>query len=464
MAELTNIAAELSKGKNIESNLSKYAAGMNSLFNRIAHVKLAMNLYTFAEVYGDEDMYKEELSDSAAKLAGIVSDGVVGNAATDSLINELDALRNDIVARMEVLTSYVDRFQIYEYVLNRIEYKFEECDINLDYYDDKFERDILNYIVSDKDNSVVNMKISQVVGQLPMRLSKNKFFELVKDALSLYKGSEVKSVYDFIYMLRTVAMLHTPDKFDTEFPKLAQWLIQLKGYSYGDMEEPAYREALQCLSEASDYVTGITDIYVMMMQAVNDAYTILLSSEEAITDSIEKNNCIQIIKVAAEALKHNELPDETTFELFEALEGIQEKLFMQLSGDGYALDDVKVSLMDKTAECKLENTYEKLFKMNLLNSGSDFVALATETETSVVADAEYIEGQYNKLVNELSDIFSSNERVINRAVMASVLSSLPVFFNSAEEIKEYIHVALGQCKDEAEKKACMSVMLLLMND
>lgn len=464
MAELTNIAAELSKGKNIESNLSKYAAGMNSLFNRIAHVKLALNLYTFAEVYGEDDMYAEELKAYADKLAEIISEGVINDAVSDELINEIDTLRNDIIARMEILTSFVDRFQIFEYVLNRIEYKFEECDINPDYYDDKFEKDILKYIVSDKDNSVVNMKISQVVGQLPMRLSKNKFFELVKEALTLYKGSEVKSVEDFIYMLRSSAMLHTPENFENEFPKLTEWLNKLNGYSYADMEEAAFREASECFTNASDYVTGLTDMYVMMMQALNDAYTILLSAEAALTDTEEKNNCLAIIKAATEALAKKDIPGEDVFELFVGVEGIQEKLFMQLSGDGYALDDVKASLMDNTKAAKLEEIYDKLFKMNLLNSGSDFVPLNAVEESSVIADEAYIEAEGNKLINELGEIFASHERMINRAIMAGILSNLPVFFNSAEEIKEYIHVSLGQCKDEAEKKACMSVMLLLMND
>ena len=51
MAELSNIAAELSKGKNVDMNLSKYADGMNSLYGRMGYVKLALNLYSFAEVY-----------------------------------------------------------------------------------------------------------------------------------------------------------------------------------------------------------------------------------------------------------------------------------------------------------------------------------------------------------------------------------------------------------------------------
>ena len=68
MAELSNIAAELSRGKNVDMNLSKYADGMNSLYGRMGYVKLALNLYSFAEVYGEDTQYTQLVSDYALRL------------------------------------------------------------------------------------------------------------------------------------------------------------------------------------------------------------------------------------------------------------------------------------------------------------------------------------------------------------------------------------------------------------
>ena len=158
MAELSNVAAELSKGKNVDMNLPKYADGMNSLYGRIGYVKLALNLYSFAEVYGEDTEYTQLVSDYAQRLANIITEGISGDDTEknyDGILEEIDSLREELIERMEVLTAYTDRFQIFEYVLNRIEYNYKECDINSDYYDDKFEKDIINYIVSDKDNTVV---------------------------------------------------------------------------------------------------------------------------------------------------------------------------------------------------------------------------------------------------------------------------------------------------------------------
>ena len=63
---------------------------------------------------------------------------------------------------------------------------------------------------------------------------------------------------------------------------------------------------------------------------------------------------------------------------------------------------------------------------------------------------------------EFSKLFEEKDRSGRRAVMALVVSALPAFFNNLEEFKQYVHVALSQCTDMAEKQACMSLINLMM--
>lgn len=468
MAELSNIAAELSKGKNVDMNLSKYADGMNSLYGRMGYVKLALNLYSFAEVYGEDTQYTQLVSDYALRLANAVKAGISDEnddeADSDKALADIDELRDELIERMEILTAFTDRFQVYEYVLNRIEYNFKECDINSDYYNDKFEKDILSYIVSDKDNSVVNMKIGQVVSQIPMRLSKNKFFELLHDAFTLYKGSDTAAVEDFIYMLRSVSMLHTPENFDTAFDVLSDSLNKLDSFSYVGMTQEDYFEAAGVLADATEYVVNVTDVFVLLMDAVNDAYMVLLTSGRAIVDGTVRQHCLKIIDMALDAIYDRVLPTEDSFDSFVAIEGVQEKLSTQLSSDSYALDDVHNSYMGRAEQLGLSEDYEKLFKLERLSSGSSFMKLVEDKLSNIIADEAYINSRCDELTNELADFFAEHERPFNRAVMSGILGSLPVFFNNMEEIKKYIHVALGQCSDEAERKSCMKLMLDLMNE
>ena len=46
-----------------------------------------------------------------------------------------------------------------------------------------------------------------------MRLSKNKFYEYLRDSFSLYKDAQIGTVDDFAYTLGTTGMLAEPEGF-----------------------------------------------------------------------------------------------------------------------------------------------------------------------------------------------------------------------------------------------------------
>ena len=55
--------------------------------------------------------------------------------------------------------------------------RFREEDYPSGYSDENFTRTIMQFILEDEDNMMINSKIKDVIGQLPVRLTKNKFFE-----------------------------------------------------------------------------------------------------------------------------------------------------------------------------------------------------------------------------------------------------------------------------------------------
>ena len=96
---------------------------------------------------------------------------------------------------MEVITAYVDRLRIYEHVLNRVEYRFNEGELDYDYYNTYMTNEIMHYILSDKDNVVINGKISEIVGQLPVRMLKDRFFEHNRNICVIYNIYDVSMIY-----------------------------------------------------------------------------------------------------------------------------------------------------------------------------------------------------------------------------------------------------------------------------
>jgi hypothetical protein len=105
-----------------------------------------------------------------------------------------------------------------------------------------------------------------------------------------------------------------------------------------------------------------------------------------------------------------------------------------------------------------------------LLSGSSFAQLLIPKEvtaftgdTEDIVDRSYLDKEAEAYIHELDELFADAPKPVVRAVMAKVLSDLPVYFNSIDEIKEYIKGSLGSCMDQAEKETCMELLEELMD-
>ena len=68
----------------------------------------------------------------------------------------------------------------------------------------------------------------------------------------------------------------------------------------------------------------------------------------------------------------------------------------------------------------------------------------------------------NRFFEEFSAAFEGQPRLLVRAVMAKALSSLPVFFQSLDEVQEYIRNSLVSCTDYMEKAITMKLITDMM--
>ncbi len=465
MAELTTAVNELLKSKKPEENLRTYTDGLGSLYKKMSYLRLSMNYFTLAQMYGEFTKAKktevEDAVKAVQKLVGLVLEWNMSEHMDEEAAAIAEAARNSIIAKMEDLTAYIDGLRVYEYMLNRVEFRFKKSDFNNDYYGEKFEKDIIHYITSDKDNSAINMKLGQVIEQLPMRLSKNKFFDILKDSLSLYKGSEKLSVQDFVYMIRTSGTLESGCM--TPLASLEKYYVNLKDADYENMDEKTFDFLRGELDAASELATEYSDTYVAFAEVINDIYSIILTGDATVLyDITEKNKLFGIIKKTWDYFEGEaDLEDEDAF-VFADFEGVQERLSSLIFNPETALEEIEDTnhyIIDKIG---MKDVFTRLFKVKLLQSVSTFARLSDEEALHEEADEEYINDITARLIEEFSALFDKHDKKYRRAVMAVVLSGLPAFFNNLEEFKAYMHVALGQCSDDAEKAACMSLINMMI--
>jgi hypothetical protein len=132
---------------------------------------------------------------------------------------------------------------------------------------------------------------------------------------------------------------------------------------------------------------------------------------------------------------------------FMALEGAQEDAYETL----LALEG---SLEDYAAEMEEEDA-EALRKADLLTSTSLFMDLEKAAVTVVEEKAEdaEIESMKRSLFDDFDAAFAGLSKEEKRSRMAKVLSMVPVFFNSREEVRAYFLYALENCRDDSELTA-----------
>ena len=456
MANLDSATADLIKGKNINENFAVFSYGLKSLYKANAGIQLSMNYFTLCQILSESENLNKTAMDCISKLQDFVK-RVILDKNTDC-VSEIDRFRNEIIRIMETFTIYMDRFQLYEYCLNRIEFKFDAGEYSNEYYNNEFESVIRNYVISERDNSIISAKMSEMIGQLPMRLSKNKFYDIISNTFSLYKGSEKSSVKDFSYMVETCGGIYSLDYDLADFEKIKEADEKYASYDYENMDREAYINATEEYAMWSSYLEEYANLYMMITEVVNALYSVCLCGD--CCDEIE-TFILDIIKSTYSALEENSEPDVSVEMQFEKIEGMQEKLWMKIYNPEAALTDIETANYEELVKLGLMDEVDIFKKIAKLQSSSAFAKLEQE-ELADTADDLYVEQTANEVIESFNKAFEKCSRMTKRAIMASVLQNLPVFFNSFEDFMEYVHVSLTQCRDEAERQACMTLINLLM--
>ena len=179
----------------------------------------------------------------------------------------------------------------------------------------QFERDDLSY-----DDFASNMEKS-------------------KDSFSLYKGSEMQSVDDFAYMIRTAGTIYNPEGFGVMFPELHSKYEKLSTIKADEITEADFREYRELLTVASEEVERYTDFYVMLTEIINDVYTIYLN-DKALTEVKEIEKLKSIISDAYDMLEGHDIEADMVATKFMEFEGIQERLSNMIFNPESAIDEI----------------------------------------------------------------------------------------------------------------------------
>ncbi len=468
---------EINKNKNLKELLPEYVSQSMQLNDSYARLKMMMEYYIYYEMLSEGiNPYIESAKDTTDELNDIIWQ-IFENDITDdeaeAVAEKLLTLRKVVMDKMQVLTTYVDCFVIYEYILNRVQYRFEKMEEMPE--DASFAQDVVNFIFGTKDNVAINDNIHSVIGQLPMRMTRSRFFEVVRESISVYKGSDVSSLDSFLYMFRTNAMLYKCPDMDKYFTEFIPILEELSSVDYENITEDIYKIYVEKITVNASKLNDISDLYMQLGQIINEAYIIAKAhcfTKDA--DSIEAADTVirginslftdresGVWDKAEDAFEDDEAKLYWLGGHFPEIEGRQEKIYDSLNMAGAVLDEVIESDQEVISGLNLSDEFVVLKQMSQLNSNSVFAELEeTIDETKVTADMA--DEAAEKIIGEVKELFKNSNRMVRRAIMANTLEKMPVFFKTPQEVADYITTSLSQCTDEAEKYASKQLILDMM--
>ena len=311
---------------------------------------------------------------------------------------------------------------------------------------------------------VVNSKIQMVTGQLPIRMTKNRFYDYLTDTLNIYNGSSRSSLDQFVAMLKSTAVLDMPKGYGEDYPEIVNTIELLKGLNYKELDVATYQAVMEQFSMTTTHLTEIVSDYLLAMDVINNLYAILLAIPYEKSESRIKEVCTAMLQGLHDAYVSDSDIPESVDEGFMELEGVQEVLGEDIMQYESILPDVMETEQDTISWMMSDEIFASLNKITKLLSNSLFVDLEQEDEDDILADSQYVTAKRDELVGLLTTYFGEHPKEVNRAVMASMFSSMPVLFNSQQEVKEYIEYSLNHCGNRSELMACAKILQDLMDE
>ena len=428
----------IAHGHMTKDNLTGFASMMTSDARTLSLARIAMNLPVYLDM-------GEELSDEYTRISKLSAAycGLLGRVNKE-LVSGLDekreeealSLRKESTQIMELLSAYTDRFTVYEYVLNS---------------DEDMTQEILQKLSSETDQTVRQSMLVSIIEQLPMRMTRKRFFQVLAEGMDAYKGSDKEAVDGQLFMLRTAAMLEEPAEFKQSFPAFYEVVETFKQAPLSTVSEAEWNKLHDMLADAMEELNSQMDRMLLLQELINDLCVVTMT--EGCTWTEQHKTCSSIISFTL-----TPGTDEAALNaMLTALEGIQEQYSMTFQEKSTLVDELMQSSKEQLSEQGMLETFSKLEVLSKLLSSSRFADIEQKQESETV-EASYIEEQTAALISELETFLKSSSKPLARAVMAKLVTMVPLFIRDYNQLEEYIQNSLSSCSDVAEKLACIEII------
>ena len=433
------------KNKDEAANRASYVKEIEMLAQKLAYASAA---YEFVGLSQDEKILEnEEVVLLGKEMFSLAKTLLEKPADAEAGLTDL---RNRLKKHMDCLMVYNDRFAIYAKVLSSLRAQFEAPTMDPSFNVDDFSDQVIDRLINEKDNSSLKPLMMEVLSELPIRMTRIKFYEHVSDGLSVYIGSDRSSLDDFLYTVRNAAGLYEPEGMQEFFPELAEYLKKFEDQDYANISADDYATATFTLDECFSYLSMLIDLINILATITNELLVIAMSKTEEDSESSVVSR--EIMKEVMDAFCFDENVEliDTLMNRLVMLEGVQEPLLEEM----YEIEGSIDNLLHSNSYTETSEKKDEILRLrNLceLLSVNNYSDLKREEKPQVECDREYVAIEFIALQKELDERLRGSEKIVARAIMSRVIGYLPSNFSNVKFLKDYIVSALNGCSDPKER-------------
>lgn len=448
MRDARELVKDISRGANLDKNLPAYGGCLAENIRNYAVLELTFSACIMSESFQEYDQISPQEKQFYEDVMELVEQAA-GDAPDDAaLAARADELRKRITAVMEAFTSYTDHLICYEYVMERLAFRFEQQDKLAEELSGLDEEQLLNRIMMflgvNQDKNVMWGRLQDLVSMVPVRMTKNALFDRISRAVSLYKGADRQSLDSFIYKIRSLAMLHPVEECEVPAEEIINYIDRMEHTDFSALDETAFDQLNNTIDACNRTISEVTNYFYSLQKIVNFVYALCIVRGHGSAVSVEYKDCMGILK----HLKTDGYEDGRLV----SLEGKIEQYVENCNLLWAVFDEIMEAHEGMLSEMGLLADMKEYQIIRKLISDSLFIDIA-ESRDDVIVDEALVKQVSAEITAELSDLFDRLPKVVKRAVMAQLLGGLPVEFSNGDEICEYVRTNLFGCQDRCEKAA-----------
>ncbi|QUI23160.1 hypothetical protein HZI73_13060 [Vallitalea pronyensis] len=463
------IKEDLKKGKNLEKTLKQLAIKGQSHYYKVALYNMLFHYITFLETIHDasimEDLQLDEESDTFLRFMLEPLKSYQDLSSLTFNTEELLAFRKTLEIKMTAITSYTDALDQYEYIINRMEGAYMEQQEQI-VDDETLAGDLVGFIFSEENNFIISEKMKTVLSQLPIRMTKNKFFAYVDEAMELFKGSSVHDIDQYVAMVKDAIMPDDSKAYQGNFKTIQKTLEALGHTSYKDMDQKTFESMYALKCELSDKLNCLAAVYTLAVNIINNFIELSLCD---FTEYYQEDQDIvlaqDMINRMSNRVEQFEL-DELMAKALEGLEGVIEENLEQAVRFNGLIQQAMDKYQNQLTTYDLTKSYHHVERLAYMATSTSYFIDVLNQEEDIKeerVDDQVLALKKEKLLMLIDKAMGDKSAVYRRSIMSKLFYLLPVSFTTPKDIHDYMLQSLHQCTNKVEKNAAIEILLDFMD-